>query len=294
MNTRDLEYFAALAQQRNFTLVAKKFQVTQPTITLAIKRLESQTNQQLVIRDQSHHSIALTAAGHIFANHIAVILNELAQTKQDLAAIQPTKIRFGLPPIIGINYFPQFTPALAAANLLTSITTTEGGSADLLEKLKRGDIDIALLGSIDPIDHPGITAKLLARQPFEIIAPGNSHWAEQTPIYFKDVAREPFIMLASGFVHPQAFARLAKASQTSPEIVYHTGDINLIKNMVQQGVGLGFLAQTAIHKNDDLLAITLADADQPHFNIYVAYRANQVLTPEKQRVIEILSGPENS
>jgi DNA-binding transcriptional LysR family regulator len=75
MNFRDLTYFDALATLKNYTAVAQQFNVSQPTITYAIKRLEDELNTQLLIRDHSHHQIELTANGRQLEQHVTIILH---------------------------------------------------------------------------------------------------------------------------------------------------------------------------------------------------------------------------
>ncbi len=62
MNFKDIEYFQQLVTEKNFTKVANFFQVSQPTVTYAIKRIEQELGVVLFIRDQSHHKVELTAA----------------------------------------------------------------------------------------------------------------------------------------------------------------------------------------------------------------------------------------
>ena len=101
MNTRDLEYFVALCDEKNFSQVAKKFGVTQPTITMALKRLESQFAIQLIDRDQSHGRLTITPAGEQLYVRANVVGKQLKLAQKELRALRHPQIRFGLPPIIG-------------------------------------------------------------------------------------------------------------------------------------------------------------------------------------------------
>lgn len=76
MNTKDLKYFHQLASQKKFSKVADIFHVSQPTVTMAIKRLENHYGVPLIIRDRSHQAVELTSFGHQFDRHVASILNE--------------------------------------------------------------------------------------------------------------------------------------------------------------------------------------------------------------------------
>ena len=73
MYLHDFEYFNQLILQKSFSKVAEYFHVSQPTISSAIKRLETELNTTLVIRDRSHNELIVTPSGEQFANHVATI-----------------------------------------------------------------------------------------------------------------------------------------------------------------------------------------------------------------------------
>ena len=101
MNTKDLQYFHQLASLKNFSKVAATFQVSQPTVTVAIQRLEKQFAVPLIVRDRSHHAVELTSFGRQLDRHVVNILNELELAQKEAAHTQMKQVRFGLPPIIG-------------------------------------------------------------------------------------------------------------------------------------------------------------------------------------------------
>lgn len=75
MNLKDLTYFAALAEQKQFTAVSEQFGVTQPTISYALKRLEEEFESALIVRDTTKKSVVLTKTGQL-VYELAVKLGE--------------------------------------------------------------------------------------------------------------------------------------------------------------------------------------------------------------------------
>lgn len=65
MNTRDLQYFAMLVKLKNYTQVAKYFNVSQPSITQAIRRLEQEFDTKLVRKDRVHRDEMITRSGQL-------------------------------------------------------------------------------------------------------------------------------------------------------------------------------------------------------------------------------------
>lgn len=285
MNFRDLAYFVALAKLKNYTAAAHQFQVSQPTITYAMKRLEKELHVRLLQRNQSHRQITLTLAGQQFLQHAKLMLNQLTVAKQEIANAQQTKISFGLPPIIGTYYFPRLAFYLAQQHLIQHLNTIEAGSATLLTQLKASKLDMALLGSIQPLNDQAIKARILTRRHFKIIVSPQHPLAKQSQVSFKQLATEKFITLQEGFVHPLALQQLAAPGGFKPNIIYTTPDINLLKNMVAQNIGIGFLTSLALTKSDSVVALTLTDDSQPQFLISLAYRQNQAQSPLKKQLL---------
>ncbi|KRM71945.1 LysR family transcriptional regulator [Lacticaseibacillus brantae] len=283
MNTRDLDYFIKLVELKNFSQVAQAFHVTQPTITFALKRLETQYNQTLVSRDHSRQQLIVTEAGQKLYQHALVITHELALIEAELTA--PETITFGLPPIIGNYYFPTIVQTLADTGVMSQLTTKEAGSAALLASLQSGEIDVALLGSSGPLVSPDLHVTRLASFPFTLVMSPDYHLAKSKGVRLEAVGQTPFILLNEGFVHEKAFDWFAATESVSPNILYRTSDVSLVKRMVQQHLGLGFLAELAVTPEDHLVTVPLIEPNQPHFEISVVYRQNQVLSPVAQNLV---------
>ena len=288
MNTRDFDYFLSLTKTGNFSQTAEKFAVSQPTITTAIKRLEDYFHAQLIIRDRRHHDISVTPAGEQLAAHAAIILNQLTLAQQDIAWEKKTKIRFGLPPIIGGYLFPKIAPDLINTGLMPQLEAIEAGSAALLDQIKAGKLDFAVLGASGPLVESDLHVVQINAAPFVIITRKDDPLAANKSVRFATLAKRQFITLSEGFVHTRAFAWFEQRHTFSPNIVYRTGDVPLLKRLVRQNVGLGFLTRIAINPDDRLATLALDDAHQPAFPISLVHPKDRVLTPAMKRFESIL------
>jgi len=290
MNTRDLQYFAQLAESKNFSQVAREFGVTQPTITMALKRLETHFNVQLMLRDQSHQELQLTPAGEQLYRHAQVINQELVLAAQEVTG---TAIRFGLPPIIGNYYFPQMASELVRTGLMDRLDTKEAGSADLLQEIRTGHLDIALLGSSGPLVEEGLEVFPVTQSPFSIVLPPDHPLTQQPELSFNQLGNEKFILLAEGFVHAKAFEWFERQSAASPQVVYRSSDVGLLKKMVGEHVGISFLARLAITPEDHLITRPLLGNNQPAFQISVVYKKGTHLSAAQEELIRVLLSVSN-
>ena len=98
MNIRDLEYFYQLSKLKSYTDVAHYFQVSQPTVTYAIKRLEDHYACQLVEKSSSNRVLHLTQPGKVLANHAREVLIEIEKTEKAVERSKKNLLRIGLPP----------------------------------------------------------------------------------------------------------------------------------------------------------------------------------------------------
>ena len=288
MNTRDIEYYVQIVKQKNFTKVAKYFQVSQPTITYALKRLEKELDAVLITRDRSHHELVITPAGKQLFIHAQSILQEIKMAKAEITQLQKKKLRFGMPPIIGNEYFPKLSSYFIKSQLMDQIEITDGGSRDLYGMIHQGRIDLAILGSTQPIIDQKLEIELLLDKRFMIVVAPTHPFAARQTISFSDLTAEQFVLLNEHYVHPAAFKKLAKQAHIEPKVVYQSNDLAILKSMIRENIGIGFLTEIAIHPEDHLVSIPLSDQLQPHFLISLAKRTQQIPTPLQENVVEVI------
>lgn len=288
MNTRDIEYYVQIVKQKNFTKVAKYFQVSQPTITYALKRLEKELDAILITRDRSHHELVITPAGKQLFIHAQSILQEIKMAKAEITQLQKKKLRFGMPPIIGNEYFPKLSSYFIKSQLMDQIEITDGGSRDLYGMIHQGRIDLAILGSTQPIIDQKLEIELLLDKRFMIVVAPTHPFADRQTISFSDLIAEQFVLLNEHYVHPAAFKKLAKQAHIEPKVVYQSNDLAILKSMIRENIGIGFLTEIAIHPEDHLVSIPLSDQLQPHFLISLAKRTQQIPTPLQENVVEVI------
>lgn len=288
MNTRDIEYYVQIVKQKNFTKVAKYFQVSQPTITYALQRLERELGAALITRDRSHHELIITPAGKQLFLHAQSILQEIKMAKAEITQLQKKKLRFGMPPIIGNEYFPKLSSYFIKHQLMEQIEITDGGSRDLYGMIHEGRIDLAVLGSTQPIVDQKLEVELLLDKRFMIVVSKTHPLAQHDALSFKDLVDEQFVLLNEHYVHPAAFTKLSKQAHVEPKIVYQSNDLTILKSMIRENIGIGFLTEIAIHPEDNLVSIPLSEEIQPRFLISLAKRAQQITTPLQEKVIEVI------
>ncbi|NLR09972.1 MULTISPECIES: LysR family transcriptional regulator [Lactobacillaceae] len=290
MNTKDLAYFDRLIKLKNFSQVAAEFGVTQPTITTAIKRLEADFGAKLVLRDRVHNDLTVTASGQQLTIHAAAILRKLDLAHQEITHLTQQRTVLGLPPIIENHYFPRVAAHLQERGMLENIETLEGGSVQLRNALRDGQVDLALLGSTEPLSYKTLVAEEFDRQPFNIFVSAAHPLAKRKRIYFSELRREKFVLFNNSFIHDTAFNQLARRNHFRPDVVFRARDTHIIMNLVAENVGVTYLTGLVDQHRNDVVRLELLDDEQPEFISSIAYRSSHVLTPAQEQVLAVLRG----
>ncbi|AYF92103.1 LysR substrate-binding domain-containing protein [Apilactobacillus bombintestini] len=287
MNTRDLEYFISLTKLKVFSKVAEEFGVSQPTITFALKRLEKEMDAKLIIRHRTHGDLIVTDSGKQLLNHAQAIIRHFTVAKRNIANLKAKKVSIGLPPIIETRYFPKIANSLKQEKLLHSIDTYEYGSETTKAALKNGELDLALLGSNNPLDDPAIETEEIERIPFCAYVAKDHPLAKQGKIYFKDLAKEDFILFKQGFVQNESFNQLAKRNAFHPNVIFRSNESNNIMRLIEHNVGVGFF-NSLVNTPDDVVKLEFLDEDMPMFVTNLVYLKSHYFSDFQKEVLDVI------
>ncbi|MCL1630568.1 LysR family transcriptional regulator [Sporolactobacillus sp. CPB3-1] len=288
MNIQDLNYFHQLVLDQSFTKVAGHFHVSQPTITLAIKRLEKEFGAKLVERNAAHNDLSMTESGMQLYRHIEQILNEWQLAHQEIHALNEQVIRFGMSPAISSYFFPKVTNQLLKTGLLNHLQTYEDGSREVLRSIIDGNIDIGLVGSVAPLLRQQLCAEELKTVPFKIVVAPSSPLARKTSISFREATRYPFVVLNHHFANSIAFEQISRYAGVTPRIIYRTSNIDTLKRIVSHGTAISYIADLTILPGDPIVSIHLTDESQPFLTVMLVYRKTLTLSAHVQQFMNII------
>ncbi|MDD9139249.1 LysR family transcriptional regulator [Fructobacillus sp. CRL 2054] len=152
MRIQDLEYYLSLAELGSFSQVSKKFQVSQPTVSLAMQRLEKELNTELIWRDPGHKKLALTHPGHILLKHARKMVAQYHQAEDEIQKEAEQKLVLGLSEIVDFAYFPSIEQHLSD-HFFTHLRKETVNGVDALSKLHKGQFDALLITGPLPIEE---------------------------------------------------------------------------------------------------------------------------------------------
>ena len=275
MELRQLEYFRMTAKLRNLTRAAAELEVSQPNITVAIQKLESLLGLRLF--DRSQKQVLLTAEGEIFLRRVEPaldILHDALRELEDYKNLSKGNIRIGIPPMIGAYLFPRICSDFQKIYPHLSISLYEEGSMAIRENLEAGELDfgIIILSDIPAAlnTFPMCTSELVA------CVPEDSPLASRPSFRLKDFDNENLIVMKHGsFIRRMLSDRFASLG-ISPNVVLESNQIEIIKHLVANGIGLACLLDCVTKGNQDFRVLSF---NRPmHFDVGLAWKKDRYIS----------------
>jgi LysR family hydrogen peroxide-inducible transcriptional activator len=164
MTLTELRYIVAVARELHFGRAASACFVSQPTLSVAIKKLEDELG--VAIFERHKHDVTVTPVGKKIIEQAQLVL-EQARTIKLLAdeGKNPLKgnLRLGIIYTIGPYLLPRLIPLLHRAAPELTLIIDEDFTANLADKLKQGDVDMVIVST--PFDIQGIATQVLYKEP---------------------------------------------------------------------------------------------------------------------------------
>lgn len=281
MTLTELRYLLALAQQRHFSRAAEQCHVSQPTLSVAIKKLEAGLGVQLFERRKQ--DISLTSIGALIVEQAQRVIEEVETIKllatggrDQLAG----PLRVGAIYTIGPYLFPHLIPALHDRASQMPLVIEENFTSRLRERLRQGELDAALVAL--PFEEPGLVTLPLYDEPFVVLMPSSHPLTEKSLIHADDLARESLLMLGSGHCFRTQILEACPAcaqrvdDQSQMQTVEGTS-LETIRHMVASGMGITVLPATATGADryaQRLVTIRRFDAPEPQRRVALTWRVS--------------------
>ncbi len=282
MTLTELRYIVAVARERHFGRAAEACFVSQPTLSVAVRKLEDELGVQLFERGAGE--ITITPAGNRVVEQAQRTLEEADKVKSIAKATgNPLDgpLKLGVIFTIAPYLLPQLIPVLRRRAPKMPLILEENYTATLSERLKRGDIDAAIVAL--PFAEPGITVTPLYDENFVVAMAKTHDWAKRKTIAPGDLARESLLLLGTGHCFRDqvlnACPSLNRSSATpgSLQQTVEGSSLETIRLMVASGLGLTVLPASAIPAKrvaNDLLAYIPFTRPVPDRRVVLASRSS--------------------
>ena len=263
MELRQLEYFIAVVEEANFTRAAERVHISQSGVSAQIRQLERELGATLI--DRSGRAATPTPAGAAALEHARAALasaDAMRQVVDDMTELVRGRIVIGM--IVGCTITPLFD-ALATfhqAHPGVEIALIEGNSDQLIERVRVGGADIALIGAIGT--PAGLEALTIISERLVAAVPLDHPLASRERVALADISRYPLVCLPQGTGIRAVVDQACHANGTRPDIALQASAPDAIADLAIRGLGIAILSESMTAKPDGRLkGLTIKDIEAP-------------------------------
>ncbi|AZY49261.1 LysR substrate-binding domain-containing protein [Bordetella avium] len=251
MTLTELKYIVAVARERHFGRAAEACFVSQPTLSVAIRKLEDELGVTLFERGGSE--VGVTPIGQRIVAQAQKVLEESASIKEiarqghdPLAG----PLRVGVIHTIGPYLLPRLVPLQIERTPQMPLLLQENFTVRLVELLRQGEIDCAIMAL--PLPEAGLVTQPLYDEPFLVAVPNDHEWAQRQSIDAQDLKQQTMLLLGSGHCFRdqvlEVCPELSRFAATSDGIqrTFEGSSLETIRHMVAAGIGVTVLPVTAV------------------------------------------------
>lgn len=300
MTLTELRYIVAVARERHFGHAAAACFVSQPTLSVAVKKLEDELGVTLFERGSG--DISVTTAGHEIVAQAQRVLEQAAAIKE-IAKLRKNPLagplRLGVIYSIAPYLLPLLVPRIIKAAPEMPLVLEENFTYRLLDMLKNGDIDVALLAL--PISGAGLMMQPLYDEPFKLALPAGHAWEKRKTIPAGDLKKETMLLLGAGHclrdqvleVCPELM-RFSSSSAEGIQKTFEGSSLETIRHMVASGVGLTVLPASAVPdtaaRKKDLIVYRPFAAPVPDRRVALVWRKSYLRAPAIETLRACITG----
>ena len=272
MNLRDLEYITAVAKEKNFARAAEICNVSQPTLSMQIKKLEDYLGVQIFERDNKNFFI--TDAGEKILARAADALQAAADIKE-IASVQKnpekTSLKIGAFPTLAPYFFPSFVPQVAHEFPDLKLFLVEDKTAVLIDKLKSGAIDAAFLAL--PVEVENFEFTEIFEDEFFLAVPKNHKFAQRKFVNLQDIARENLLLLEEGHCLRAQALEVCTMIGAGESGDFRATSLETLRQMVASSLGITLMPKVATHESDTRISYVRFKNPKPSRRIGLFWRA---------------------
>lgn len=271
MNLRDLKYIVAVAHTKSFVKAAQQCFVSQPTLSMQVKKLEESLGVKIFERNNKR--VLITDVGELIiatAKHILQdvdLIEEISANAQNPLA---GNFKLGAFPTLASYILPSLVPLIKNQLPHIRLILVEEKTDTLIQQLKNGDLDAALLAA--PIKEDDLVAERLFDDIFKLAVSAQHHLAKQASISPSDLVGEPLLLLDEGHCLRDQALQFCQLNGAEEEQNVRATSLETLRQMVRANTGITFMPDIAIQNDDSNIQYIPFIEPQPQRTICLVWR----------------------
>jgi LysR family transcriptional regulator, hydrogen peroxide-inducible genes activator len=259
MNIRDLNYLIAVAEFGHFGRAAKACFVSQPTLSMQLKKLEERLG--VVLFERNNKQVLITEIGRQLvekARKIVLEVDELKQLAKAYTSPYAGSLKLGVIPTVAPYLLPQVMPFIKAKFNQLTLYLVEEKTPVLIEQLSRGKIDVAIMAL--PIEDE-FNHQILYNEPFYFACASTNALAKNTTIALNELTQHPIMLLEEGHCLREQALEICHQAKVDKLADFSATSLETLRLMVAADIGVTMLPALSIIKapNADIRILSFED-----------------------------------
>ncbi|WPC74513.1 LysR family transcriptional regulator [Vibrio porteresiae] len=267
MEIRVLRYFEAIARLQNVTRAATELHVAQPSLSVAIKKLEEELGVLLFTRVRNQ-PLKLTEEGHLLLKRSKRIFSEIERVEQEIADRQKLRsghLRIGLPQMYGYTEFPHILKLFHQTYPGIRISVIQNSASTIRSHFEEGQLNLAI------IDERRIHKKWprlsLERQEMVVSCAHDHPLAQKESIKDNELEYLPLILMDDSFLQRNIIDKRCEQAGFRPNVIIESNYIPMIVQATLDGLGVSTLLREVVEQTPNLHAMSLVPKEYCHFHL---------------------------
>lgn len=247
MNLQQLEYIVALDIHRNHVKAAEHCHVTQPTLSMMVKKLEDELGVKIFDKSQP---LKPTPSGEIIVSRARQILQEIKNLKEFIRNEKDSiegEFRLGVIPTLAPYLLPRFLNEFLEKHPGTSFTVLELQTEEIVKQLKTNRLDVGIL--VTPLDDKEIREIPVFYEPILLYTSESQKYFQEDKVNLKSLTTDNLLLLEEGHCFRGQVMNLctAKGKKTHHQLNYQSGSFETLKAMVDNNYGYTLIPELAVN-----------------------------------------------
>nr|WP_239029164.1 LysR substrate-binding domain-containing protein [Pseudonocardia acidicola] len=280
-----LRYFVAVAEERSFTRAAARLFLSQPSLSVQIRKLEQDVGARLFERTGRH--VVLTAAGAALLEHAVRALDEVERGRHrvgEVTGLRGGSVSVGVLPSVGAHLLPDVVAAFREAHPGVTVQVVEHDvSREFEQMVQSGELDVALTRL--PTSLAGLGSETIVREPIVLLVPPEHPLRRSDGVWLRDLAGEAFVGMRPGYGLRDLADALCADAGFRPRHALETGQLSIVHGMVRAGMGVALLPRLAVGGEQGTVAVRDAAAVR---ELGVVWRESALESPPVAAFLAIL------
>jgi LysR family transcriptional regulator, hydrogen peroxide-inducible genes activator len=260
MELHQLRYFCAIVETGSFSRAAQRTNVSQPSLSQQILKLENELGTRLF--DRLGRSVRLTEVGQVFLPRARAVLHELEAARSDVVERKASvsgSICIGVIPTIAPYFLPPILASFSRKRPQARLSVVEEITPLLLDRLRAGSMDVAIVAVPLGVRGNEFESFPLLVEKLYAVLPKQHALAKRRAISLGELQNEPFLLLRDGHCFRETAVAACKRARMNPQVIFESGQFGSILGMVSKGLGVSIVPAMALEKRPGCRFVPLAD-----------------------------------